>query len=60
MAIYSVEIPENSEVDSSVIDFKFTDDDYADFWSDYGLMYDDHDYFYLDTNKGTQLSPIST
>jgi len=49
---YKVSVPVYTEVDTSVIDFSFTDDDYADFYTDYNPEYDNDPYFYLDTTKG--------
>ena len=49
---YKVLIPDCTEVDASVIDFYFTDSDYADFYDDYNPEYDNDPYFYLDTTKG--------
>lgn len=50
----SVSIPDNTPIDSHVIDFDVRDEDHGDMWYDWGLDYG-HTYFYLDTNKGIRI-----
>ena len=51
MPTVKASIPDHTVVDTSVIDFYFTDaDDYADYYVDYGPDYSSA-YFYFDTSK---------
>ena len=50
MPTVKASIPDHTAVDISVMDFYFTDADYADYYVDYGPDYSSA-YFYFDTSK---------
>ena len=50
MPTVKASIPDHTAVDTSVIDFYFTDADYADYYVNYGPDYSSA-YFYFDTSK---------
>ena len=50
MPMVKASIPDHTAVDTSVMDFYFTDADYADYYVDYGPDYTSA-YFYFDTSK---------
>ena len=51
MGAYSERIPDNSVIDTWVIDLYFNDTDYGDWFVDYQPEYDNEDYFYYDTRS---------
>jgi len=50
MPTVKASVPDHTVVDTSIIDFYFTDADYADYYVDYGPDYSSA-YFYFDTSK---------